>query len=83
MMEIIALKIAGGLPHILTERTKENEENRKDSSISLISSWEVNHIERSIPYSRRSIERNRDSSENDYLHGAERTYQSGGCHSSE
>lgn len=47
MMEIIALKIAGGLPHILTERTKENEENRKDSSISLISSWDVNHIERS------------------------------------
>lgn len=41
MMEIIVLKIAGGLPHILTERTKENEENKKVSNTSLINFLEV------------------------------------------
>ena len=54
----------------------ETEKRRKRES-------EVNHIERSIPYSRRSIERDWNTGKNDYIHGAERSYQSGGCHSSE
>lgn len=44
---------------------------------------EVITIERSIPYSRRSIKRDWNSGEDDHLHGTKRTYQSGGYYTAE